>query len=255
MILDFRLWLLLREHFDPAAYDNLFNQELTTVLPMIRNADDRQRLASLRSGWTNYIAACLRNAGFRDQGELEERIHDIVVKLLVAPGGLFRGYDSGRHGPLDLRFKRSVANAVKNVVEKEKNRRKYLRPVQLHADFVAGGVRAEDLPAPPQQQNDSTVAERFRNFLQTRLGDLAVMIFDARLRGRQTKDLVGLPELDHPSRYIVQRTVRDIKAAAREFADEALNDPVFLRRVERLLDAEAATVGKRTVTTQQRRHG
>ena len=73
-------------------------------LPTLGNPDDRNRLAAMR-GWTNYIAACLRNAGFREQGDLEERIHDIVVKLLVSPGGLFRGYDARRHGPLDFRFK------------------------------------------------------------------------------------------------------------------------------------------------------
>ena len=59
MILNFHLWLLLRENFDPAAYDDLFNRELDAVLPMVRNPEDRQRLASLRGGWTNYIAACL----------------------------------------------------------------------------------------------------------------------------------------------------------------------------------------------------
>ncbi|MGO8745962.1 MAG: hypothetical protein ACLQNE_08220 [Thermoguttaceae bacterium] len=148
MNLNFRLWLLLRENLDPAAYDDLFNKELDAVLPTLRSTDDRQRLASMRGfGWTNYIAACLRNAGFREQGDLEERIHDVVVKLLVSPGALFRGYDERRHGPLDLRFKRSVANAVKNVVEKENNRKKYLPSVPLRTEFIPGGVRAEDLPA------------------------------------------------------------------------------------------------------------
>ena len=37
MILDFRLWLLLRENLDAAAYDDLFNRELDAVLPMVRN--------------------------------------------------------------------------------------------------------------------------------------------------------------------------------------------------------------------------
>ncbi len=132
MILNFRLWFLLRENFDPTAYDDLFNRELDAVLPMVSNPEDRHRLAAMRGGWSNYIAACLRNAGFRVQGDLEEHIHDIVVKLLVSPGRLFRGYDQERHGPLDLRFKRSVSNAVKNVVEKEKNRRRLLPPAPLH---------------------------------------------------------------------------------------------------------------------------
>ena len=192
MILNFRLWLLLRENFDPAAYDDLFNRELDAVLPTLRNAEDRKRLASMRGGWTNYIAACLRNAGFREQGDLEERIHDVVVKLLVSPGGLFRGYDESRHGPLDLRFKRSVANAVKNVVEKEKNRRRFLpsRSAFMRTLF----------PPAPNKDHDGTIIDRFRKLLQTRLGDLAVAIFNARLEGRQMKDLVGLPELDRPSR-------------------------------------------------------
>ena len=245
MILNFHLWLLLRENFDPAAYDDLFNRELAAVLPMVRSDDDRQRLASLRSGWTNYIAACLRNAGFREQGDLEERIHDVVVKLLVSPGRLFRGYDAGQHGPLDLRFKRSVSNAVKNVVEKEKNRKRFLPPAPLHADSI---------PARPEQEHDGTIIEKFRNLLQTRLGDLAVAIFNARLEGRQTKDLVGLPELDRPSRHVVKRVVQEIKTAARDYA-QRLDAPDFPRRVERLLDAEAATVARRTATTKQRRVG
>jgi hypothetical protein len=88
--------------------------------------------------------------------------------------------------------------------------------------------------------------------LQSRLGDVAVAIFDARLDGRQTKDLVGLPELGSPGRWVVKRVVQQIKTAAREYA-QALGDPDFLRRVEGLLDAEAATVAQRTATTQRRR--
>jgi len=242
MILNFHLWLLLQENFDPAAYDDLFNRELAAVLPMVRNPENRQRLASLRGGWTNYIAACLRNAGFREQGDLEEKIHDIVVNFLISPGGLFRGYDKSRHGPLDLRFKRSVSNAVKNVVEKEKNRRRLLPPAPLHADFV---------PTRPEHNEDGTIIERFRNLLQTRLGDLAVAIFNARLEGRQTKDLVGLPELDRPSRYVVKRVVQEIRTVARDYAQQ-LDDPDFLRRVERMMDAEAATVARRSATTKRR---
>ena len=167
----------------------------------------------------------------------------MVVKLLVSPGGLFRGYDERRHGPLDLRFKRSVSNAVKNVVEKEKNRRKFLPPAPFHVDLV---------PARSEKDQDGTIIDKFRKLLQTRLGDLAVAIFNARLEGRQMKDLVGLPELDRPGRYIVKRVVQQIKTAARDYA-QRLDDPDFLRRVERMMDAEAATVARRTATTQRRR--
>ena len=169
----------------------------------------------------------------------------LIVKLLVSPGGLFRRYDAQRHGPLDLRFKRSVSNAVKNIVEREKNRRRLLPAVPLDAGLV---------PARRQQEDDGTIIDKFRNLLQTRLGDLAVAIFNARLEGRQTKDLVGLPELDRPSRHVVKRVVQEIKAAARDFAQRS-NDPDFLWLVQRMIDAEAATVARRSATAQRRRAG
>ncbi len=247
MIPTFRLWLLLHEQFDPAAYDRLFDDQLAALLPTLHDPEAKERLAAMQGrGWTHYIAACLRNAGFREQGQVEELIHDVVVRLLVSPGGLFGGYDERWHGPLDLRFKRSVANAVKNIAEKEKNRRKYL-------PTISGGTTTEDLPA-SHEPTDSMLVERFRRLLQTRLGDLAVAILDARLEGRQTKSIVGLPELDSPGRFVVKRVVQQIKALAREFAHE-LGDPDFLRRVERLMDAEATTIAKRTATTQRRRAG
>jgi len=240
----------LRENFDPAAYDNLFNQGLDSMLPILRSTGGHNRLASMR--WTNYIAACLRNAGFRDQGDLEERIHDVVVKLLVSPGGLFRGYDAGRHGPLDLRFKRSVSNAIKNMVQKERNRRSYLPSIRLDNDFVPGGMSSEDLPARPQQDHSSRIIDRFRKLLQTRLGDLAVAIFDTRLDGKETKSLVGLPELGHPGRWLVKRVVQQIKALALEYA-QASGDLDFLLRAERLMNAEATTVARRIMTGRRRR--
>ena len=250
MIMDFPR-LFLRENFDPAAYNDLFNKEVDAVLPTLRNTDSHNRLASLRSGWTNYIAACLRNAGFRDQGQLQELIHDIVVKLLVSPGGLFRGYEESRHGPLDLRFKRSVANAVKNVVEKEKNRRRYLPSIPIGNDFVPGGVTADDLPAPSKPNHDPRLIDRFKAMLQSRLGDLAVAIFDARLEGHETKSLVGRPELGSPGRWVVKQVVQQIKALAHDYA-QTLDDPDFLWRVERLMDREAATIARRIATGRRR---
>ena len=243
-MIPFRLWFFLQENFDPAAYDGLFNQELDAVLPSIRDPDERSRLTALRGGWTNYIAACLRNAGFRDQRDLEEKIHDVVVKLLFSPGGLFRDYDQQRHGPLDRRFKRSAANAAVNIAEKERNRRKFLNPVP-GTEF--GNARVEDLPARRVPNHDPMLIDRFRMLLQSRLGDLAVAIFDARLDGRETKSLIGLPELNRPGRYVVKRTVRQIKNLAGDFA-RASDYPDFLRRVERLIDADVATAARRLAT-------
>ena len=86
----------------------------------------------------------MRNAGYRDERAVQERTHDIVTKLLT--GALFRAYDEKAHGPLDLRFKRSVANAVRNMVEKERNRRRFIPTVSIGQEFQSGGVRPDDLP-------------------------------------------------------------------------------------------------------------
>ena len=147
----------------------------------------------------------------------------------------FARYETVAYGDaVEPTLKRLVSNVVKNVVEKEKNRKRFLSPASVHVDLVL--TRRE-------QEHDGTIIENFRKFLQTRLGDLAVAIFDARLEGRQTKDLVGLPELDRPSRYVVKRVVQEIKTAAREYA-QRLDDPDFLYRVERLLGRDGGGNGR-----------
>ncbi len=246
MMLDFRQWLYLRETFNPGDYNSLFNREVAAIWPTIP-PEDRQGLAGMRDGWTNYIAASLRNSGVRD---LEEKIHDLVVRLLVSPGGLFKNYDPASHGPLLFRFRRSVSNAVKNLAERETNRKRFMRPAPSHTGYDPG---PEELPARPETDHDETILHGFRTFLQTELGDLAVKVFDARMEGRQMADLV-LPNLDRPSRYGVKQAVQQIKSAARKYAHQ-LDDPSFLRRVEDLFRAEAETIARRLSTTQQRRAG
>ena len=252
MMLSFHRWLLLREQLDTLAYNKLFDDQLEELLPRLTDSAQRSRLGRMLGfGWTEYIAAALRNAGFREQGDLEEKIHDVVVKLLVSPGGLFRNYDEQKHGPLDLRFKASVGNAVRNWVEKERNRRRYLRPVAIGSEFVPGQVRAEELPARPEADEDATLIQRFRKLLQARLGRLALAIFDTRLQGQQTKKLVGLPQLGSPGRYQVKQAVQQIKNLARAFA-QASGDAAFLHDVQRLMAAEAETIERRKATARQR---
>jgi hypothetical protein len=251
MRLGFLQWFGLRENFDPAAYDRLFDGQLQKLLPTLTDPAQRGRMEGF--GWTNYIAASLRNAGFRDQGHLEELIHDVVVKLLVTPGGLFSNYDERRHGPLDLRFKSSVGNAVRNIVEKERNRRKYLRPVSIGGEFEPGSIQADDLPGRNDGDGDTdpSLIEKFRQLLLSRHGGLALAVFDARLDGQEMKDLAGRPELGSPGRYQIKQAVQEIKDAARAFAQEQ-DDPAFLRDVDRLMAAEAATVERRKASAHRR---
>jgi hypothetical protein len=57
----------------------------------------------------------VRNSGYLDQRERDEKTHEVVVKLLM--GKLFTGFDERFSGPMDLRFKKSVGNAVRNIIE------------------------------------------------------------------------------------------------------------------------------------------
>ena len=84
--------------------------------------------------WVGYIAQCVRHAGYRDQREVQERTHEIVVKLLM--GGLFSSFDERTSGPIDRRFKCSVTNALWNLAEKERNRRRFIQPFRLIRSFV-----------------------------------------------------------------------------------------------------------------------
>lgn len=247
MMMDFQLWLLFAEHdLNPAEYDALFDKELERLLPRLSDPAERTRLRGLLGyGWTNYIAASLRNAGFRDQASLQEKIHDCVVKLLVSPGGLFRDYDQTRHGPFDLRWKRSVANACKNIAEKERNRRRLIPTVSIGQEFRPGDVT--DVPDRPGRQDDESVISDFRQLVQSRLGELGIAVLNARLAGQETKSVVGRADLGSPGRFVIKRVVQEIKTLAREFAQRR-SDPAFLREIERAMGREEATVQRRLAT-------
>ena len=247
MLVSFRLWLLFVEHdLNPAEYDALFDRELERLLPRISDPTERDRLRGLLgNGWTNYIAAALRNAGIRDQVNLQEKIHDTVVRLLVSPGGLFRDYDEARHGPFDLRWKRSVANAVKNIAEKERNRRRFIPTVAIDQEFRPG--RVADVPARSAVETDERVIDDFRRLVGQQLGELGLAVLDARLVGQETKSLVGRADLGSPGRFVIKRVVQQIKALAREYA-ERLGNPAFLRDIDRAMDREQATIEKRRRT-------
>jgi hypothetical protein len=228
--------------FDPAEYNRLFDDELTKL--SASSPEHREALERMRDfNWVGYIAASLRNAGWSDQREVQERTHDIVVKLLM--GKLFSGFSEESSGPFDLRFKRSVANGIKNLAERERNRRRFIPTVPIGQAFHPGAVTADDLPAPASTgQQDDKLIQDFRQLVQARLGELGIAVLDARLAGEETKSLVGRPDLGSPGRYVIKRTVQEIKALAREYAS-GIGDPAFLRDIERAMDREETTVAKR----------
>ena len=64
------------------------------------------------------------------------------------------------------------------------------------------------------------------------------------MAGGETKSLVGYPALGSPGKFVIKRVVQEIKAPAREYA-ASLDDPGLLRRIERAMAGEEATVQKR----------
>jgi hypothetical protein len=170
-----------------------------------------------------------------------------VVKLLT--GTLFRGYDQKVHGPMELRFKCAVKNAIRNIAQKERNRRRNIPSVPIAQEFVPGSVTAEELPAKSAPDDDSKVVEDFRELVRMRLGDLALAVLDLRLEGGETKSLVGCTSLGSPGRWVIKRLVAGIKQLAREFFR---GDPEMLRGIERAMAGESETVGKRRATTMAR---
>jgi len=194
--------------------------------------------------WMSYIAASVRHAGYRDYREGQEKIHEVVVKLLT--GKLFRGFDERWSGPMDLRFKRSVANAIRNLVEKERNRKRLLPTVPIQQEFEPGRITPENLPgrSPPPHDDDEKVVRDFRELVRNRLGDLAVAIFDVRMAGGETKSLVGSSAFGTPGKYVVKRIVQQIKQLVRDYA-ASLGDSTLLRRIEKAMASEEATVQKR----------
>ena len=236
-------------HLRPQAVRPLFDEELEKVIQRTRDPAHRQILERMRGfNWLSYIAASVRHAGFRDYREGQEKIHDIVVRLLT--GTLFRGFDEQRSGPMDLRFKRSVGNAIRNMTELERNRRRLLPTVPIQQEFEPGGVTADDLPAPPPSQeddHDERLVHDFRRLVRRRLGEIGVAVLDVRLAGGETKSLVGSPALGSPGRYVVKRVVQQVKQLAREYA-MSLGDPDLLRRVEKAMADDEETVAKRRTT-------
>jgi hypothetical protein len=235
---------------DNGQYNALFDGELAKVIARVRDPAQQAALQRMRNfNWTSYIAASLRNAGFQDQRERDEKTHEIVTKLVM--GTLFRGFDEKISGPMDLRFKKSVANAVRNIVEKEKNRRRYIPTTPIGQEFEPGSIAAADLPDRPSFGQDEQVIDDFRRLLHDRLGDLAVAIFDLRMNGGETKSLVGSPTLGGPSKWSIKKTVQEIKTLGRQFA-ASIGDFGLLRRIERAMEDEAGTVAKRRASTLQK---
>jgi len=213
------------ELFPTGKMNDLFTREILRVLPAVQGTqlgDDLARLVGMN--FVGYIDKSLRSAGFGD-AERDGLVHDLVVKLLVTPGGLVSGWKMD--APLSARFKRSVKNAIVTLGQKQSRRRKRIR------DLPDDQIQRE------KPQSDEDLVHDFRVWLRQRHGEPAVKVFDARLNREDIKSLIGQ---DGITAYGLKLIVSQIKASAVLWAG---TDPVFQLKVRRLMDAESQTLAKR----------
>ncbi|HEX5102849.1 MAG TPA: hypothetical protein VFV87_03510 [Pirellulaceae bacterium] len=92
--------------------------------------------------------------------------------------------------------------------------------------------------AGPQPTGSDGMIEALRQFLRRRYGEPVLHVFDHRLAGNEVRELVG----PGTTGYAVKEAVKQIKAAAREFA---ANDPELASMIDRAFRSEAETVARR----------
>ena len=112
------------DYFNPQSYNPAFYEGLNDLLGRIHDPATREQIEAMKKfDFASYIVRSLARAGFRADS-LQEHFHALVVRLLLKPGKLFRGWNPEVHGPLDRRLKNATWNGIRNIAEKERNRRK-----------------------------------------------------------------------------------------------------------------------------------
>jgi len=228
---------LLEQTPDKAAYNQLFAQQLSDLLRRVDKPAERRQLESmLNFDWYGDIERSLKRAAFGR--ETDEMAHDIVVKLLVSPGGLFAGW---KGQPMEARFRASVKNAIFSAIKKVQTRRRLLPTVSIAPGFGPAVAYLGQLP------EQAMLVKELLQFLRNRYGELPARVFQHRLTGGNTKDLIGDPNLGRPTRHAVKSAVKDLKTATRDYAARS-GDPAFIGMIQKAMAREAATVGKRLST-------
>jgi hypothetical protein len=227
------------QFFNPSDYNQIFDGQLEKLIRRLPDGEARQQAMAMNGfDWANYIVRSLQRSGFKDD-DVQEHFHATVVRLLISPGGLFARWEPGKHGPLERRFRASTWNAIRNLVEKTKNRRKWMTAVD--PNVMAGQFVG--------RQPYSDLIDQFRSLVAEKLGPLAMAILDRKIAGEDANKMVGKPEFGTPSAFYIRRETRAIKELARRFAAQS-GDPAFLGMMNRAFSAEAATVAKRQAARQ-----
>ena len=232
------------DYFDPQKYNSAFVAGMEEEMGRINDPAAREQIMALKDfDFGNYISRSLARSGFRGH-ELQDTFHDLVVKLLLRPGRLFKGWQPSKHGPLEKRFRRSVWNFIRTKATQNNRRRE--RTTVTDPVVLAGTIAG-------RQSHSSALVDQFRKLVANRLGKLASYILDWRLEGNQVKDLVGIPFMGNSiSSFALKREINELKRLFHEFAIQH-DDPGFLNAVKRGISGEAKTVAKRQQAMAARR--
>ena len=207
------------ELFPKQKINDLFIKEIDQLIRQRPN--DPEDLRELRAmDLVSYIDAALRRSGFQDH-DRDELVNEIVTKLLM--GRFFRGWHGGS---IVARFKASVRNHIATLAVRTSRYRR----------------RSGDLPVdvPARKQDIDDLVHEFRAWLRLRYGVTAQQVFDHRLAGGDSKELIGIPGIE--TSYKLKKIVQQIKEAAREYGSR---DPEFLSMVERAFAQESETMARR----------
>ena len=242
---DLLRFLEVSSEFDQEGFNLLFYRELQQWIKTFPH-QEKHLSPLMRYNFVGYIARSLRNAGFRDH-DIDPLVHEVVVKLLVAPGGLFDV--SPDQTPFEPRFKASVRNAIINLVEKNRTRQRRILSVSINQDSESAPVQ---VAARSEAPSDGDAVEAFRQLVRKRLGATTLAILDHRLQGGELRAVIGNEDFGKPSSYRVKLVVQSIKKLAEEFAQER-GDEGFLRQVQRAMAGSSEVVQRRVAGNLARR--
>lgn len=233
-----QLWLLIEgaDHFDPESYNPLFRSELEALMPRVNDFQRRQSLLKMRDfNWAGYILAALRNAGFTNKTEREERAHEIITNLLVT-GKLFRAYDPDKSGPIEQRFKVAVMYEIRSAKkQRAKQSRRSANSVAIGQPGEPGRIGSDEIPdtrTVPEFEDDNLI-DGFRQFLKDKAGDDVLKIFEKKLEGISARKLTDMPEFKHLGKFRIERAMKTIQSLAHQYATLRQNDQLlnFIARV------------------------
>jgi len=245
----FSEWLIVHEvsqQFDRRGYNALFQQELRRLIR--EHPTEESKLSHLLNfDWVGYVAKSLRNSGYKDH-DIDPFVHEIVVGLLVHPGGLFRNWD---HQPIDARFKVAVRNSIINLVQKQRTRQRRIPAVSIDLEFENGKSAQDQLAGRSVTPLDDEAIEAFRELVRKRMGNTALAILDHKLQGGDLRSVIGNENFGKPSSYRIKSFVQEVKKLAEEFARER-GDEGFLRQVQRAMAGSEEVVQRRVMGNKMR---